>query len=773
MLCFLLLFGASMDLIRRNTADPHALHLWVRDATYATSVTPTQPRYSIHATEEPTHNITTEAFETQVSQKLQDFYHLHNDSTSVVIDCRHNQPVLSYFGNRLMTVNASMLNQLDRHEAPASLPIEPTISLTPTIGEGFLGHLGLEVHRSSTQWSLTPQLAQAKASQFNVEFTSRCSVSDVELTHQLKLDIVHSVLCLSVSVRNLSDQATLFIDNCAPTLPLPDHLTELEEVTGRWAYEFQNRRHAITRSAYVRENWTGRSSHHLNPTLTLLEKTTSATHGDVLGVHLGWSGNHQMRIESLADGRRILQAGELLRPGELELGPGGAYQSPHLYLCHSSHGQNGLTHQWHQMIRREFITKQHPASTRRPVQFNTWEALYFGVDESSVLALVDQAATLGIERFVLDDGWFLGRTDDRRALGDWVVDPKKFPHGLTPVIEACHERGMEFGLWIEPEMVSQKSKLYEAHPDWVLRHQGVPLNEARQQLVLDLSQPAVVSHLFDAISSLLSAHPIVYIKWDMNREIHQAGNAEGRHAPHRQTRALYRLLNKVKKAFPEVCIESCASGGGRADLGILEYASRVWPSDTNDALDRLRVQRGFQNLFPSELMGSHVGPSPCHITGRQHSMALRAGVAFWGHMGVEADIRQLSKADQQVLSEAITLHKHHRELIHGGSYQALERPAGEQAWVVLAPDHSEALAALAILETPSTPFPNRYRFIGLNPDHHYQLKLIWPANLRPLQTNHKDALTGTHLSGDWLMSVGLSLPILQPESLLIYHLKAV
>ena len=708
-----------------------------------------------------------------MSHNVHDFYHLHNDSTSVVIDCRRNQPVLAYFGDRLLTVNASMLSQLDRHEAPASLPIEPAISLTPTIGEGFLGHLGLEVHRSATQWSLSPKLSEANASQFNLKLTSQCTVSDVEVTHQFMLDPTHSVLCLSVSVRNLSDQATLFIDNCATTLPLPDHLAELEEVTGRWAYEFQNQRHAITRSAYVRENWTGRSSHHMNPTLTLFEKTASSTQGDVLGVHLGWSGNHQMRIESLADGRRMLQAGELFRPGELQLGPGGKYQSPHLHLCHSRQGQNGLTSQWHQMIRREFIAKQHPASARRPVQLNTWEALYFGVDEPSVLALVDQAASLGIERFVLDDGWFLGRTDDRRALGDWVVDPKKFPNGLTPIIEACHEKGIEFGLWIEPEMVSQKSKLFETHPDWVLRHEGVPLNEARQQLVLDLSQPGVVSHLFDTVSTLLSAHHIAHIKWDMNRDIHQAGNAQGRHAPHRQTRALYTLLYQIKQAYPEVSIETYASGGGRADLGILEYTCRVWPSDTNDALDRLRVQRGFQSLFPPELMGSHVGPSPCHISGRQHSMAFRAGVAFWGHMGVEADVRQLSDEDRQVLSRAITLHKHHRELIHGGSYQVVDRPAGEQAWMVLAPNHSEALAALATLETPSTPFPNRYRFVGLDADRDYELKLVWPDDLRPLQTNHKDELSGAHWSGDWLMSVGLSLPILQPESLLIYHLKAV
>lgn len=195
------------------------------DITYASSVTPTQPRYSKYTTEERIKN-TTETFEIHVSQNVRDFYHLHNDATSVVIDCRHNQPVLCYFGDRLVTVKASMLSQLDRHEAPASLPIEPAISLTPTIGEGFLGHLGLEAHRSATRWSLAPKLTEANVSQFNLVLISRCAVSEVELIHQLKLDPTHSVLCLSVSVRNLSDQATLFIDNCAATIPLPNHLTE-------------------------------------------------------------------------------------------------------------------------------------------------------------------------------------------------------------------------------------------------------------------------------------------------------------------------------------------------------------------------------------------------------------------------------------------------------------------------------------------------------------------------------------------------------------------
>jgi len=708
-----------------------------------------------------------------MADHLQPFYHLRNGTASVVIDCRSGQPVLTYFGDALAQLTLAQLEQLDRPEAPASLPIEPSISLTPSVGESYLGHLGLEAQRGHSHWQLRPRVVAADLSPQQLVLSSLCDASQIEVTHCVSLHTDTHSLELSVSVRNQSTDTSLSLNTCALTLPVPDHLTAFLELSGRWGYEFQSTQQTLPKAAYVRENWTGRTSHHMPPSITLVEAHTTTQSGAALSLHLGWSGNHQIRVEQLADGRRAVQLGELLRPGEMQLAPGAVYKSPSVFLCHSNQGLNPLIQAAHHMIRRQFGGAWPTTSPSRPVQLNTWEALYFNIDEASLIALIDDSAALGIERFVVDDGWFLGRHDDKRALGDWEVDSHKLPNGLLPIVAACHAHGMEFGLWIEPEMVSANSLLFRKHPDWILKYEGVIPNEARHQYVLDLSRVEVSHYLFDKIQTLLSAHDIRYLKWDMNRDIHQAGTSEKHHAIHRQTQALYALLGRIRAAFPNITIESCASGGGRVDLGILTHVSRFWPSDTNDALDRLRVQRGFLSTFPPELMGSHVGPSPCHITGRQHTMAFRAGVALWGHMGVEADLRQLNAEDRAVLKDAIKLHKRHRTLLHSGNYFNTERSSSEMAWSVVDKDQSQALCALAMLETPSHAFPTRYRLTGLDATQSYQVALIWPSSLTEQQRRHQDQLAQTEFSGAWLMSVGLSVPIMWPESLLIYHLQSV
>ena len=708
-----------------------------------------------------------------MADHLQPFYHLRNGTASVVIDCRSGQPVLTYFGDALAQLTLAQLEQLDRPEAPASLPIEPSISLTPSVGESYLGHLGLEAQRGQSHWQLRPRVIAADLSPQQLVLSSLCDASQIEVTHCVSLHTDTHSLELSVSVRNQSTDTSLSLNTCALTLPVPDHLTAFLELSGRWGYEFQSTQQTLPKAAYVRENWTGRTSHHMPPSITLVEAHTTTQSGAALSLHLGWSGNHQIRVEQLADGRRAVQLGELLRPGEMQLAPGAVYKSPSVFLCHSSQGLNPLIQTAHHMIRRQFGGAWPTTSPSRPVQLNTWEALYFNIDEASLIALIDDSAALGIERFVVDDGWFLGRHDDKRALGDWEVDSHKLPNGLLPIVAACHAHGMEFGLWIEPEMVSANSLLFRKHPDWILKYEGVIPNEARHQYVLDLSRVEVSHYLFDKIQTLLSAHDIRYLKWDMNRDIHQAGTSEKHHAIHRQTQALYALLGRIRAAFPNITIESCASGGGRVDLGILTHVSRFWPSDTNDALDRLRVQRGFLSTFPPELMGSHVGPSPCHITGRQHTMAFRAGVALWGHMGVEADLRQLNAEDRAVLKDAIKLHKRHRTLLHSGNYSNTERSSSEMAWSVVDKDQSQALCALAMLETPSHAFPTRYRLTGLDAAQSYRVALIWPSSLTEQQRRHQDQLAQTEFSGAWLMSVGLSVPIMWPESLLIYHLQSV
>lgn len=696
------------------------------------------------------------------------FYHLSNRAVSLIVDCRGSQPAVAYFGARLANVIEPMIEQLDRHEAPASLPVEPPITLSPTHGMGYLGHPALAIRRGSAHWQANPQLITCEASELELRLVSVCERLSIKITHCLRLDEESGVLALTTTLKNTHPATSLSVDQCLVTLPIQDHLIDAVELSGRWGYELQQNRFQLPNSSLVRENRAGRTSHHLHPSLRLVSANTTLDSGDALDVQVAWSGNHTIRTEQLADGRRVMQAGELLEVGELELLSGESYTTPECLLCFSHDGMNGLAQQWHRYVRNTYDTCA--LEQVRPVQLNTWEACYFDVNEPTVLELIDEAADLGIERFVLDDGWFRGRNNDQTSLGDWQVDEHKFPSGLAQIAAYCREKGLEFGLWIEPEMVSPDSDLYRAHPDWVLGFANGPLIEARNQLVLDLDRKEVANYLFETISDLLTETPISYLKWDMNRDIHQMENAQGQRGVHRQTLALYGLMARVRDHFPDVAIESCASGGGRIDIGVLQYASRFWPSDTNDALDRIAVQRGFLSMLPPELMGSHVGPSPCHITGRQHAMAFRAGIALWGHMGVEADIRNLSKGDRSTLEAAINLHKQHRPLLHSGRYVEHEQNAQQVVWSVVSNDQGEALSAVAMLHTPTTAFPKRMRCCGLDASKQYQVQVVWPQDLSAKQASYRDHLQSQRFNGDWLQQAGLALPIMHPESMFIFHL---
>ncbi|MEL6702199.1 MAG: alpha-galactosidase, partial [Pseudomonadota bacterium] len=300
---------------------------------------------------------------------------------------------------------------------------------------------------------------------------------------------------------------------------------------------------------------------------------------------------------------------------------------------------------------------------------NTWEALYFDHDHDKLRALADAAAEIGAERFVLDDGWFKGRNDDTTSLGDWVPDPDKYPNGLHPIVDyVVDEKGLEFGLWVEPEMVNPDSDLYRAHPDWVLQLDPYPLMTGRNQLVLDLTNPAVKDYLFDRLSALLNEYRISYLKWDMNRDLVLPGDGAGHAAVHRQTTELYRLIDRILAAFPHLEIESCASGGGRIDFEILKRTHRFWTSDSNDAVERMRIQTGFSHFLPPEVMGSHVGPDWCHTTGRGFHADFRALVASYGHMGLECDLTKISDTDTETFRAAIADHKIDRDLLHTGDF---------------------------------------------------------------------------------------------------------
>lgn len=699
------------------------------------------------------------------------FVRLDGPAVSLVLAFDQGVPAVLWWGPRLPDAcdPAELALLAARAEAPASPAVVPVLALTPQAGQGGPGRPGLVATRVGRGWATRATVTGVAANLETVTITSVDAAHGVELVHRLRLD--SDVLVATTTLANSGDTPLDVAELAAPVLPLPGHAADIIGFEGRWAGEFAMVRQPRHAGQWLRENRRGRTSHDSFPGLIACEAHTGEQQGLAWGVHLGWSGNHRLCVESLPDGRASIAAGALYLPGEIRLAQGETLETPPLYASASASGLSGLSQNFHRWLR----ARPEHARLRarpRPVHYNSWEAVYFDHDPAVLAEMAGRAAALGIERFVLDDGWFRGRRHDRAGLGDWTVDPAVWPDGLGPLIDTVRGAGMEFGLWIEPEMVNPDSDLCRAHPEWLLATPPAPQLAFRHQLVLDCSRADVQAHLLGAIDALLRAYRIDYLKWDMNRDISHPGidwqaGAAARPGADAHVRGVYHMLDRLRAAHPAVEIESCASGGGRADYGVLARTDRIWTSDSNDALDRLAIQRGFSQFFPAELMGSHVGPATCHITGRRLPMALRVATALFGHMGVEMDLRRLSPADAEELAAGIALHKQHRALIHGGDLVRLDGMAGSNAFLIVAPDRREALLSYTCLTQPRGSFADVQRLAGLDPALRYRLSLIWPR--QPLDW---PLAAGGLFSGDALMQAGFQPPRLHPGSTLVLHLVA-
>lgn len=689
-----------------------------------------------------------------------------------MVDTETGVPELVWFGRPLSAELKTIDLLHERSIANAALDSEAPATMLPIESDGWIGQPGIDGRRpDGSAWSPRFELVECTVEHDDVE-SLVCVGADALAGLTVITTITlgrEGVVTVQVELRN--DGASDYVLNrMAITIPVSPEITELQVPEGRWVHEFHEVRLPWRVGAIEIANRRGRTSHDKPPWVFAGQAAFTNQTGRVWGAHLGWSGNATVRAEVLTDGRRVLQLGETLLGDELKLESGASYQSPTVYLAWSDEGMNGVSRSFHRHLRAR---PQHP-KTPRPVHMNTWEAVYFNHDLETLQALADRAAEVGAERYVLDDGWFHGRRNDQAGLGDWWVDAAVWPDGLAPLIDHVHGLGMEFGIWVEPEMVNPDSNLYREHPEWTLGVPGYDRVTGRNQLVLDLTRDDAFTYVFEHLDRLLADHDIAYVKWDMNRDLTQPASGE-RAAAHAQTLAVYRLIDNLRARHPGVDIESCASGGARADYGILERTDRVWTSDSNDALERQRIQSGFLRFFPPEVMGAHVGPNRSHTSGRRHSLGFRATSAFFGHFGIEWNLLSATEAERAQLAEVVAMHKAHRHLIHSGTVWHVDAAdPGLHIAGVVASDRSEALYSVAQLLVARNATPERLRFPGLDHESSYDVSLILLADSTLGKATYQPEWTRTGVEavpGDVLESFGLQLPALDPESAVLVHLQ--
>lgn len=712
---------------------------------------------------------------------------LRGGGASLIVELSRPVPRILHWGADLGELEARDLGALRltasgvvAHNSPAQ---PRQLSVLPTEADVWSGTPGIEGFivggTAFLRLALTGFEVAASGSELDLELCDELLAVQVSIHYGLDR---FGILAVRASVRRPADPALpeFVLSGLNVLLPVPERATETLDFTGKWGRERSPQRRHLGFGTQVRESRRGRPSLDSPYLAAAGTRSFGFRHGEIWAVHVGWSGNQRYVTERLPEGAGVhggtLGGGELLLPGEIVLGPGQEYRAPTVYCAWSGEGLDGIAGAFHAMLRGRAAHPERP----RPLLVNTWEAVYFNHDVTRLLSLIDQAASVGAERVVLDDGWFEGRRDDSNGLGDWFVDKDVWTDGLWPIVNRARSHGMQFGLWFEPEMVNLGSRIMGEHPEWLLAPTRGAGPAIRNQYVLNIAHPAAWDYVFGRIDELVGEYSIDYIKWDHNRELHEAARRDANDRPgvNAQTRALYRMLDALKSRHPSLEIESCASGGGRIDLGILARTDRVWASDCNDPVERQQIQRWTAQLIPPELMGAHVASARSHTTNRTASLSFRLITALFGHAGIEEDLTRLSAAELEVYTAWAALYKRVRGLIHSG--QLARADLSDDSCLfhgVVAHDRSRALFAWVCLATSDGVQPGRVRFPGLHPGKDYRVTVPAESGLPELHERAPEWLGAARagsliVSGRLLTAVGLPMPTLDPEQAMLLELHA-
>lgn len=551
------------------------------------------------------------------------------------------------------------------------------------------------------------------------------------LTLELNYSIFphQDVIVKSAKFTNPSSEKLVLNRALSSQLDLPDSNYDLIQFSGTWAHERHLYRNQLRPGIQSISSLRTSSSHQQNPFMMLARPQTTDEQGDVFGLNLVYSGNFLDSVEvDQYDTSRILTG---INPDEFgwNLAPQTSFQTPEAILSYTTEGMNQLSQQMADFYSQHLVNPRFTHEDR-PILINNWEATYFDFNEAKLMTIVNQAHQLGIEMFVLDDGWFGHRDDDTTSLGDWFVDKKKFPNGIEHFSQQVHDLGMKFGLWFEPEMISIDSDLYQKHPEWMIHDPKSTPTPGRHQFVLDMTRPEVIDYLYDLMSHMIESANLDYIKWDMNRHITEMFSSEltsdqQLEMPHRYILGVYQLYDRLTKAYPNVLFESCASGGGRFDLGLMYYAPQAWTSDDTDAAERMLIQFGTSYGYPQSMMGAHVSAVPNDQMGRITSLKTRGAVAFFGDFGYELDITKMAAEELDQIKDQVAFYKQYRHLFQFGKFYRIDSPfvgsGNVISWQVVSDDRKQAIAArYQLLNHPNTPYI-RFYFKGLDPNQQYQI----------------------------------------------------